>query len=88
MKYIEFYIYKWYIVCIKQNSDRYLLTLRQYIDGSYTNVTPVSSYFFIADDNKIYPAGNDTPTLKYSGMDLSAAKRDMRSVVKRVATKG
>ncbi len=65
-----------------------MLTLHEYIDGSYANVTPVSSYFFIADDNKIYPAGNDTPTLKYSGMNLSAAKRDIRSVVERVAAKG
>ena len=65
-----------------------MLTLHQSIDGSYTNVTSVSSYFFIADDDKIYPAGNDTPTLKYSGMDLSAAKRDIRSVVEQVTAKG
>lgn len=60
--------------------DRYLLTLHEYIDGGYANVTPVSSYFFIADDDKVYPAGNDAPTLKYSGMGLSAAKQDMQFV--------
>ncbi len=60
--------------------ERYLLTLHEYTDGSYTNVTPVSSYFFISDDDKVYPAGNDAPTLKYSGMGLSAAKQDMQFV--------
>ncbi|MFU7518018.1 hypothetical protein, partial [Clostridium sp. HCS.1] len=51
--------------------DRFLLTLKRYIDGTYTNVSPVSSYFFIAHDEKAYPAGDDAPTQRFSGMDLN-----------------
>lgn len=67
--------------------DRFLLTLGEYVDGTYSPVTHVSSYFFVADDNKIYPAGNDTPTLKYSGMDLFSAKRDISIISEKSKTK-
>lgn len=60
--------------------DRFLLTLKRYIDGTYTNVSPVSSYFFIAHDEKAYPAGDDAPTQRFSGMDLNAVKQEIKEI--------
>lgn len=61
--------------------DRFLLTLDRYIDGTYCNVTPVSSYFFVAHDEKTYPAGDDAPTQRFSGKNLSAVKQDIKRMV-------
>lgn len=65
-----------------QVGNRFLLTLADNDEGGFTVVTPVSSYFFIADDDKVYPAGNDTPTSRFSGMDLSDVKRDFSLIAR------
>ena len=53
------------------------MTLHESIDGSYTNVTSVSSYFFIANDDKVYPAGEDPWAQRFSGMNLSEFKQEI-----------
>ncbi len=57
--------------------DRFIMALKEYIDGSYTNVTSVSSYFFIANDDKVYPAGEDPWAQRFSGMNLSEFKQEI-----------
>lgn len=54
-----------------QIGNRFILTLKKYTDGTYTPVTFVSSYFFVAEDDKVYPAGEESWTQKFSGMELS-----------------
>lgn len=61
--------------------DRFVLELIKYSGGGYTNASPVSSYFFIAHDNKVYPAGNDSETARFSGMDLSDFKKELRKII-------
>lgn len=53
------------------------MALKEYTDGSYTNVTSVSSYFFIANDDKVYPAGEDPWAQRFSGTNLSEFKQEI-----------
>lgn len=60
-----------------QVGDRFILTLIPYEDG-YSTTTPVTSYFYVADDEKAYPASLKEPVARFSGMKLQDFKNELR----------
>jgi hypothetical protein len=49
-------------------------------DGTDTPVTFVSSYFFVAEDDKVYPAGEESWTQKFSGMELPECVSEFETI--------
>ena len=60
--------------------DRFVLALREYMYGGFTNTAPVASYFFVSDDNKVYPAGEEQDFLRFSGMNLEQFKLTLENL--------
>lgn len=50
--------------------------------GTYVAVYPHEGYYYIAADNKVYPAEKNTVTARTSGMDLNAFKQEIRDYAK------
>lgn len=55
--------------------------LSDYISGGYTPTTLQDGYYYISDDNKVYPAVNSNKLKTYSGVTVDDFKRDIKNII-------
>lgn len=59
--------------------DRFVMILSPYDEG-YGLVSIISSCFYVADDEKVYPGTLQQPMARVSGMDLTSFKQELQTL--------
>lgn len=63
-----------------QPGDRLFFLLHPYVGGGYTSVSVQAGYYYIAHDNKVYPALPTEELKELSGIQKDELKRKMQAV--------
>ena len=68
-----------------QPGDRLIFMLSEYKDG-YASPLTQSGFYYVAADDKIYPAKLTEPLRSYSGQSLSSFKSEIHSLAQQKLT--